>query len=203
MGVTPEPDLLNKVFHLVIVCVSDIHRRFKSDFAVAPFTLFDLLDVDTDEFVERWSSLEDRYAHCPTCLDSDLTGPLLKHFAGIRSKSAEAQETMRKQVQSLLKDIAEFAPITSDLVELKNGQTQWSVSRRGSTNVKNPRVAAETTLLQSTLKQHEWVLAEVASQTMPSRATASSIQKMVGVRAKEPRVTTQMRPSDLSLMELF
>lgn len=40
MGLEATPDLLNKVFNLVTVCVTDLHRRFNHELASYPFRMF-------------------------------------------------------------------------------------------------------------------------------------------------------------------
>lgn len=185
MGLDPQPDLLNKVFQLITVCITDVHRRFKYDFACAPFALFGLLGLSTERFVQRFDSLEARLCACQDCLDAGFSAKLVKSFSGLASKSLDEQTRAKEEVQSILQDISEWCPLTSDSVELKNGQTQWVASKRGGQNVKNPLVASETTFLQAAVKQHVWAQDSVGSQTLPSKRTSSGILKMVGVKSSK------------------
>ena len=139
---------------------------------------FRLINLATPEFVEEWRKIS---AGCETCLDPDFALVLFRKFPDLGSKTLDEQDAARQEVQSLLKDISEWAPLTSDRVEIKNGQVQWSVSKRGSQNVKGGRAASETTLLQAAVQQNEWAQREVARNTLPAKTTSSSIHKMVGV----------------------
>lgn len=200
MGLIPERSMLNKIFQLATVCITDIHRRFKYDFSLPPYSLFRLLDLDTEHFVVEWSKLLEQYNHCERCFDPDLSGPLLRMFGDIESKDMAGQDQIRERVQGVLEDMSQFSPLTSDCVELKNGQTQWSVSRRASSNVKNPKVAAETTLIQSAVKQHCWVQDQVAEQTLPPKSVSSGIQKMVGVSSQKDSLSCCGRRAHLKEM---
>lgn len=113
-------------------------------------------------------------------MDSDFSSALVRHFGNLTGKPADMQEDIKHQVQDLLVDICEWTPLTSDKVELKNGAVQWSVSKRGSQNVKNARVAAETSLLQAAVKQNAWSRDSAGQDTLPPKRAASSIRKMVG-----------------------
>ena len=181
MGLEAHPALLNQIFQLVIVCMTDLHRRLVYEFRFPPWSLFGLLDLDTAGFVQAWTTLQAKKTNCSKCLDSDFSAILLSQFLDLKSKPFQEQDAARREVQGILQDIATWTPLSSDSVEIKNGQTQWSASKRGSQNVKNPRVAAETTLLQSAVKQHAWIQEAVSKDTLPSKAVVSGIQKMVGV----------------------
>ena len=188
MGLDCHQELLNKVFQLIIMCVTDVHRRFKHDFSYAPLTLFELLQLDTFEFVQGFHSLQAQHHQCDACLDTGFSAKLVTAFPDIMSNTAEEQAQIKEEIQALLEDVTQWCPLTSDAVELKNGQTQWVASKRGSQNVKNPRVASETTLLQAVVKQHVWSQAAVGLQTMPSKRTSSGILKMSGVKSSKDKV---------------
>ena len=182
MGLDPTPERLNMIFTSVIVLCTDLHRRLKHDFSGAPFQLFAMIGMDTDSFVEAWGMLERQLEKCESCLDQEFTVALVKQFRGVASKPRAEQDAIRIEVQGLLEDIATWSATTSDLVELKNGQVQFSVSRRGSQNVKGPYVAAEISLLQAAVLQHEWIKSAVEGETLPKKSTRSGVASMSGVK---------------------
>lgn len=124
MGLAPDGSLLNTAFAMALVCMADIHRRLKMEFRVPPFTLFHWMDLTTDDFVRSFSQLEAKFRSCPHCLDLALSSALMKEFAGLENQSLESQRSAHCEISALLKDISTFSAITSDLVELKNGQVQ-------------------------------------------------------------------------------
>ena len=185
MGLNARPELLSQVFQLATLCMTDLHRRFKYEFRSPPYCLFGLIGLNLSDFVCQWSALQDQHRHCDECLDAEFSEVLVQHFKDdIRLRTLPEQEAVRQEVQGLLRDISEWAPLTSDTVELKHGTVQWSVSKRGSQSVKNPRTAAETTLLQAAVKQSCWCQASAAAQTLPRKAVSSGIQKMVGTSSR-------------------
>lgn len=184
MGLDPSPLQLNQSFAMVLVCISDIHRRFKMEFMVPPFTLFSLMDdMPLETFIDCWSQMDAKFKRCKCCVDIELSECLLNTFPDLTAQPSDVQRDAMLEIQNLLSDIATFTPTTSDLVEIRNGQTQWSVSKRGSQNVKGQTSAVETSLLQSAVKQNTWVRDVVGFATMPSKATSSGIAKMVGTKS--------------------
>lgn len=183
MGLQPSPQQLNKIFTMVLVCISDSFRRFKLDFQVPPYTTFGLLNCSTtQEFVDMFSALEAKL-NCSHCVDVALTAPLLRQFPKLSSQTPEQQEAAQIEVQEILHDLSCWTPTTSDLVELKNGQVQWSVSKRSGHSTKGVPSAMETTFIQSAVKQNQWVQESVGLQTLPEKAVASSVLRTVGTKS--------------------
>ena len=188
MGLHPLQEQLNLIFALAVTCMSDCHRRFHRDYATYPFALFNLLDVtDTAAFVSAWKKVEVRHRKCPSCVDAEFTGVLVQHFARLSKKTSGQQEAAKAEIRALLEDIASWCPMTSDTVELKNGGTQWCVSRRGRSAVKSPDVAAELTLLQAAIKQNQWVQESIGVETLPAKAVSSSILQMAGATSSNQK----------------
>ena len=181
MGLQNDPKTLSKIFSLALICISDVFRRFVLEFTLPPWSLFQFVDFCMPEFLTSWADLEGKFQKCRFCVDSQMTATLLRKFPDLGLQTLQSQEQAKCEIQGILGDISEFAAITSDVVELKNGQTQWSVSKRGRQHVLNPRSAAENTLLQSAVKQHAWVTDIVSSKTLPTKRVSSGIYKMAGV----------------------
>ena len=177
-----KPGLLDQIFQVATCDMTDLHRRFCHDFWKPPYSLLALADVPHDEFVAKWGAFQDQYSRCKQCLDADFGAVLMNHFHGdIRVKPVEEQTQMVNELQSLFRDICQWGSLTSDMVELKHGQVQWSVSRRGSQNTKAPRAALETSLLQAAVKQNFWCQMCAGHQSLPPRKVSAGIRKMVGV----------------------
>ena len=186
MGLEPHPEMLNRIFQLTTMCLSDLERRFKHSFLSPPFSLFKLLTLDHAEFVHEWGGLQDRYHQCKNCIDPDFAGVILQHFSGdIRHMPVLEQQKIRGEIVELLQDLAEWCPLTSDAVELKNGITQWIISRRGSQHAKAPRASSENTLIQSLVRQHSWSLGAASQAALPPKKVSAGILKMSGVSSNK------------------
>ena len=124
--------------------------------------------------------MELKFQRCPFCCDFGFSSGIIAQHSGLQSAERSHQDAVRQEIQGILQDIATYTPITSDVVEIKHGQVQWSVSKRGASAVKAGPAAMETTLIQSCLKQHIWAQESVANQTLPGRATSSKILQQSG-----------------------
>ena len=182
MGFAATPDSLNQIFEAVVFLCSDLYRRLHHDFKNAPFKLFRLSDLNGQAFSSSWTTLEQEAAKCSTCMDEEFSYPLLRQFEGLSSKSVAEQDSARHEIQMLLNDLATWSPVTSDSVEVKNGQTQWAVSRRGGQNVRNTRTSLELSLVQEAVNQNRWAQRAVSEETLPAKATSAGVLKMAGVK---------------------
>ena len=153
MGFHATPESLNQIFVAVVLLCTDLHRRLKYNFVAAPFTLFALCDMNEADFLQAWADLETKAGRCQSCIDQELTGILLAQFPALASAADHDKRAARQAVQSLLLDLAVWSPLTSDSVEIKNGQVQWIVSRRSNVNVYSPQPAAEISLVQAAVHQ--------------------------------------------------
>ena len=182
MGFCPSAEHLNLMFSSVAVLCTDLYRRLKMDFAAAPFRLFRLINMTDEEFLQAWNDLEAQCEACAACLDGEFTRPLLRQFPALLSQPPGKQRAAVAELRALLTDCATWAAVTSDMVELKNGQVQFAVSKRGSQNVKGPVAATEVSLVQAAVLQHEWIKDTVAAETLPTRSQSSGILGMSGVK---------------------
>ena len=179
-----SPAELRLAFELVVVGITDCWRRLVLEFCAPPWSLFVLSDLPTAEFVESWLCLHQKFATCSYCFDDAFSTVLLTNFPAdeFLHKPLAHQEAVAKEIKQVLVDIATWAPLSSDLVEIKNGVVQWVVSRRGKQQVKSPVAARETTFLQSCVKQFHWLKHIVQEKTMPPKSTSSGILKMSGAQ---------------------
>ena len=182
-GLNMNEASLAKIIVLVLVCISDVYRRFIAEFSVPPWTLFTLLGQSTADFLTSWRDLEAKDRKCKACVDPQMTRKLLQSFPDLASKPADFQERTCQEIQGILQDISEIAPTGSDSVELKNGQVQWSASKRGRQNVKGPKSATEVSLLHAATKSYLWAKDIAGAQTLPSKAVSSGIRKMAGTQS--------------------
>lgn len=172
---------LRLVYELVVVCITDTWRRFVREFASPPYCCFQLVGTSMDEFLRMWDALQLKQSRCSQCHDESFTAVLLREFPqDLRQRAVGQQEATKKEVESLLLDIAAWAPLTSDLVEIKNGAVQWSVSRRGNTQLKTPKTGIEVSFLQSCIKKFQLLQHFVDTHALPARSKSSNILKLCG-----------------------
>ena len=179
-----EQSYLQQVFTLVIVCCTDTWRRFVAEFDKPPFCLFQLVGSSVAAFVGEWSRLSQAYKHCSSCVDDTFTSSLLSIFPQELLQGPQLQtEALQQKVEALLLDIAGWCPLTSDLCEIRNGNVQWLVSRRGKMQLKGHEAALEESILQSLINTYHWTEHVVQGDTLPSKLTSSSIKKMTGSKS--------------------
>lgn len=140
---------LQTALTMAIIIMSDTWRRFVHDYSGYPFKLFSLLEVQhVQQFTLMWDDFQ--WTSCNQCLDSEFSQVLLAAFPSEMAKEPQAvQERAFQQVRLLLHDIATYTPLSSDPVEIKNGQVQLSTSRRGNQAVKAPKSSREASFLES------------------------------------------------------
>lgn len=177
MGLDNTSQRLLLLFKLVIACSTDLWRRMIFEFSSYPYKMFRWLSHEQSmaDFLRCWEEL----ANLPVCcVDRGMSGVLLSEFRGCSPGS------QRDEILDLLRHIAAFTPVNSDKVEVKHGNMQWAVSQRGAQYVKQGKSALETSLLQSTIRQHVFAHRDAFEETMPSRMTISGIKRQVGVKSK-------------------
>ena len=105
---------------------------------------------------------------------------------------------MIKEIQDTLLEVCTWTPLTSDAVEILNGQTQWCLSRRGKQFVKQGRAAVETSLLARAVKHHTWLTQTVGADILPNKRVASGIRRLAGTRSSN-QYTSRGEELDLVL----
>lgn len=177
-----EQKSLQTAFTMMAIIVSDVWRRYIHDYAVFPYKLFPLLlDCDLQSFIEQWDRLQGCKGNCSECFDAEMSGRLLEAFPkSLIFEGLEVQHTTWQQVTALLHDLATYTPLSSDPVEVKNGQVQNSTSRRGNTAVKAPVAAKETSFLEALIRDYELVKHWIDGLLLPGKKVVSGILKRVG-----------------------
>lgn len=173
-------------YELVIVGITDCWRRLVHDFKSPPFCFFGLLGLPTAAFVQEWSNLQAKLSECSGCIDAAFGKVLLSEFpaAEMELLPRAEQDLMVSQIEQILRGLAAFAPLSSDLVEIKHGNVQWAVHRRAKQKILNPRSSRETSFLQSCIKQYDYVKDTVGALTLPAKQVVSSLLKRVGVKGR-------------------
>ena len=173
---------LQTIWVMSLSCMTDTWRRFVHDHLGFPYILFGLLSVhDIPEFCALWDKFQAQSAKCPHCVDPGYSKVLLDAFPqGMSDKPPAEQKLVFDQVTSLLSSVAQYAPLSSDPVECKNGRIQWLVSRRGNQAVKAPHAARESSFLQSSILPHEMLKHFVDAETLPPKRTMAGIIRCVG-----------------------
>lgn len=164
--------------------------------------MFSLYGKTLDEFVALWDKFHRAKTFCSECFDEHFSLKLMNLHPGKLSKApAETQCEVHLAVTTLLQDIATFSPMSSDPVEVKNGQVQSITSRRGNMAVKAPVASRESSFLQAAIRDFELVKHWVEDRTLPSKRTISGIIKRVGVAGTNHH--SQEKPSVSCLDHLF
>ena len=194
IDLSSRDDLLRLGFQLAVVGITDSWRRLVLECDFPPFSLFKLTNLPTDSFVTHWRDLHAAFSECSSCFDDAFSAVLLNQFPMTEfhdNMTLAHREDVVSTIKALLLDVAAWAPLSSDLVEIKNGIVQWVVSRRGRQFVKGVNAARETTMLQASIRQFMMLQQEVERKTLPPKMQSSGILKMSGVSAtnqysKEP-----------------
>ena len=183
MGLDASPEQLALFFKLVIACMSDVWRRMVLDLSVYPYKVFQWLsgEFTLDDFVRSWDDMRNQQSRCDGCVDFAFSSVLLaEHPEPLGDKPKHEQKKMFLEMKAVLAHVASYSATNSDTVEIKHGNMQWSVSKRGSQYAKKPKAAKETSLLQSLIRTHSWAIHDTYRLTMPSRQTRSGILKRIG-----------------------
>lgn len=126
-------DLASDYFGMALQAMGEHWRRFCFPVKGLPFTLFRLVDLADEEFLEEYTKLQDQMISCGNCADLEFSTVIL-NFMTPGSQFHDPHVRLQiKQLKSFLIDLCVMAPISSDLVECYHGYTQNIVHRwRGS-----------------------------------------------------------------------
>lgn len=192
MGLDPSGSTLELLFQQVLVCTTDCWRRLVRDFDRYPFKLFSLLSIEPDDtlaFVNEWRAVADIVRKCKTCVDFEFTSQLLEGVGPLFAKPHAEQAASVAEVRGILEFVATFSPVNADSVEVKHGQLQWTVSKRGGQYVKKGRSATEFSLLRSAIIPNCIAQCHVGEATRPPATVRAAIQRQAGVSLKNANVT--------------
>eukprot|EP00438_Fugacium_kawagutii_P004340 Skav207877 [mRNA] locus=scaffold664:397187:404489:+ [translate_table: standard] len=171
MGFEGSQHQLNKIFQMVVTCMTDIWRRLAHEFMLPPFSLLKLADAPPTEFATTWNSLRKKFLQCQCCVDAEFTTQFfLKYAVDFCIPPTQSDITQIKEIQEVFMQICVWSPLTSDAVEILNGQTQWSLSRRGGQVLKQSKAGLETSILANAVKQYVWLQEEAGGKTLPNKA---------------------------------
>ena len=126
---------LHSMFVLGVHLVTDLWRRLVHEHNVPQYKLFSTLLRTTtlDGFVAAWDRFQGAKASCPYCFDRTFSQKVLNIYPGpLGLLDRSVQESVHMEVTQLLSDLATASPLSSDPVEVKNGQVQNITSRRGN-----------------------------------------------------------------------
>ena len=185
---------LQTLFTMILHLCSDTWKRFVHDFLTFQFRIFSLLGVNLEGFVSIWDEFLAARTACPKCFEQEFCSNLLDiHPALLQTQPQEKQQEVYNYVTTLLSDIATYTPVSSDAVEIKNGQVQTICSRRFRSAVRSPLNAKESSFLMSFIRSFELVKHHVEKATLPSRHTISSILKRVGKKGRNQHSATSSK----------
>ena len=150
------PQLATDCFVMSLGVMGELWRRFTFDKQCCPFQIFALLDTSSDEeFLQLYQKFQQTMDICPQCVDLEFSTVILQQ---IPPRACHRDEFVKRRIASildLLRDLATFTPISSDLVECLHGFQQAKLHRfRG--RKPTDHAAQEIAMLasiQSTYKQ--------------------------------------------------
>lgn len=183
MGFDATTNQMDLFFKLIVACMSDLWRRMVFEYMAFPYRWFDLLNPQRtfDDFIRLWDDGICARQQACSCVDHPFTEGFMDNLATISEKPSP--ETFR-EAKTVLHHIAMCSPLTADSVEVKHGQMQWCISKRGSQFVKKGKSAVESALLQGIIKNHAILREDISSQTMPASRIKSTIERQIGVKSK-------------------
>ena len=117
---------------------------------------------------QAWQGMTTRLLQCQKCFDTSFVTPLLQ------------SPLPQDRVQQILVDIAEVTPLSSDSVEVKNGNIQLAAGCRCPHDIQSQKSGKENGLLMSIRKHWNPCREAVEEVTLPSKRTSSHIRQQVG-----------------------
>ena len=169
------------LFVLAVHLISDMWRRLVHEHSTPQFQILKLAGMTLEQFVLQWDRLISQRQQCQNCFDSCFSMKVLNICGELAGEPHDVQNRVFSEMMTILTDIATFAPVSSDPVEVKNGQVQSVASRRGNMAVKGPKSAKESSFLQSAIRDHELAKHWVESQVLPTKAKVSGILRRAGM----------------------
>ena len=121
-------------FCMTLQTMGEHWRRFCFLTQGFPWTLFQLVDLDSDEaFLDMYMKLQGQLATCEACVDLEFSSVFLTFIPkGSQLQDGDVHEKIRK-LRAFLRDVCQVGPLSSDPVECQHGFSQRLVARwRGS-----------------------------------------------------------------------
>lgn len=123
------PDFAQSFFQLALEQIGETWRRFFHELQRYPYKLFDLLDLQPQDFLQEFQRLRTREASCPQCLDVEFTAILVRYISEEDEKDPEVLKVKIQNITNFLRDLTVWSPISADLVECLHGTSQSRVHR--------------------------------------------------------------------------
>ncbi|CAE7787156.1 HERC1 [Symbiodinium sp. CCMP2456] len=175
-GLGPSPSRAKEVWCGALFGMADSWRRFVHQLDCYPWKLFALCPMTEKDFFNRWSELQQRLSACPCCLDVEITQGLLRSLGDFGSDEPASRKQVYVQVVQLLMDVATYAPLSTDAVEVFHGQLQ-NVIHKFRGRGKLARACSERSVLHSLVAEHSRALACVKAETLPNARLVSLIER--------------------------
>ena len=172
-------DVFMNAFKLALCSIADTWRRLVFLYLGLPWILFQLLGKSGQDFLDRWRTLKEGLT-CDQCADMDFSSEIFNIdwlSDGISPASLEAA----------LNDVAIHSRLSSDSVEVRNGQVQTLIHNRRRGRFRTHVTCAEESYLHSTISEHRVLEALINHESLPSRKQTANILR----RANRPREAGQ------------
>ena len=123
------PELARDAFCFGLQEIGECWKRFVHAHGSFPHVLFQLCSLNYEDFLQRYWHFQQLAETCPKCVDAEFSHVILTFIPS----SAPAADALTRykvfQLQTFLRDVATFAPISSDLVECLHGHYQSKLHR--------------------------------------------------------------------------
>ena len=181
MGFRPNRARMDLFFRLVLACTSDLWRRMIFEYKGFPYKWFSLLEpgATLTDFTKLWDDVTTAMHPNCCCTDKEFTEGFVR-FLKAGSDNPSQDPSVFNEAREVLQHIGECSPLTADSVEVKHGQMQWSVSKRGAQFVKKGVAGVETSFLQGVIRNHEVIRQDVSQLTMPAARVSAAVQRQCG-----------------------
>ena len=181
MGFHPSRARLDLFFKLVLACASDLWRRMVFEYEGFPYKWFSLLEpgATLTDFTKLWDDVTTAMHPNCCCTDTEFTEGIMR-FLKAGSDNPSQDSSVFDEAREVLQHIGECSPLTADSVEVKHGQMQWSVSKRGAQFVKKGVAGIETAFLQGVIRHHEVTRQDVSQLTMPAPRVSAAVERQCG-----------------------
>ena len=143
-----QPHLVQDFFEMCLDQIGDLWRRLVHSHASFPHKLFALCDLDHDEFLAQYRLFQGIVQQCETCADMEFTHMVLSYIPISSSPAATREKVL--SLQLFLKDVATFAPMSTDLVECLHGFYQSKLHRWRGCKPTDPVAQERTTWVSIT-----------------------------------------------------
>lgn len=123
------PGFAPSFFQLALEQLGEAWRRFFLEQQRYPYKMFNLIELEHDDFLRELRSLQALEASCTQCLDLEFSSVLIKYISEDDQKDPAVLKAKIQGIRLFLRDVTIFSPISADIVECLHGASQSRLHR--------------------------------------------------------------------------